>query len=132
MVKVDGQLYLVSGFDDGVVTLLEMKKLNGVSMKRPVFSTKSKDNETNAQALDQGTYDQWHEQAYEHSDSIISVDASAAESTADAPVRVLTASKDGCIYVWAVNGESNGADDKLSYIADVDIDEPLSKVKWLT
>ena len=29
MVKVDGQLYMVSGFDDGVVTLLEMKRLNG-------------------------------------------------------------------------------------------------------
>lgn len=47
-------------------------------------------------------------------------------------MRVLTASKDGSIYVWAVNGESSGADDKLTYIADVEIEEPLSKVKWLT
>ena len=77
-------------------------------------------------------YDQWHEQAYEHPDSIISVEASAAESTDASPVRVLTASKDGSIYVWGVLGDSANPDDRLSYVADYDLEEPLTRVKWLT
>ena len=77
------------------------------------------------------THDQWHEQAYEHSDSIISVEASADQSTDDVPAHVITASKDGTIYCWNIGGETN-EDDRLTYVADHAFDEPLSKAKWLT
>ena len=95
---------MVSGFDDGVVCLLDLAKLNGQSLRRPVFQTRSNDD---AQPLDQGVYDLWHEQAYEHADSIISVEATAAEVTETTPLRILTASKDGTIYVWRILEESN-------------------------
>ena len=50
---------MVSGFDDGVVCLLDLERLRGQSLRRQVFQTRS--NEDVAQPLDQGTYDQWHE-----------------------------------------------------------------------
>ena len=96
---------MVSGFDDGVICLMDLEKLNGQSLRRPVFQTRSNDDV--AQHLDQGVYDQWHEQAYEHSDSIISVEATAAEETEAAPLRIMTASKDGLVYVWRILGESS-------------------------
>ena len=34
MVKVEGKMYLIAGFDDGVVCLLEMHRLNGQSFVR--------------------------------------------------------------------------------------------------
>ena len=37
MVKVEGKLYLISGFDDGVVCLLDMQRLKGKSFKRAVY-----------------------------------------------------------------------------------------------
>lgn len=130
MVKVDGKLYMVSGFDDGVVCLLEMHRMNGESLKRPIVPKKG--TQSPEPIADLGVYDQWHEQAFEHADSIISVEASAPESTEAAPVRVVTASKDGTIYVWSILGDSCDPDERLFYVADYALDEPLSKVKWLT
>ena len=40
MVRVEGKLFLISGFDDGVVCLLEMSRLNGESIKRPIVNKK--------------------------------------------------------------------------------------------
>ena len=74
-------------------------------MRRPVFQTRQNEEHV-PQALDQGTYDQWHEAVYEHPDSIISVEASALESTETAPVQVLSASKDGSIYLWRLNSDA--------------------------
>ena len=34
MVKVEGKMYLIAGFDDGVICLLEMHRLNGQSFVR--------------------------------------------------------------------------------------------------
>ena len=45
---------------------------------------------------------------------------------------MLTASKDGSIYVWAILGDSTDPDDRLSYVADYNIEEPLTRAKWLT
>jgi len=97
-------------------------------LRRPVFKT-DKDRKV-SNSLD-GPYDHFHESAYEHPDSIISVEANTAESTEAAPVRIVTASKDGTIYVWRINSEADEDDDKLSYVSDFVLDEPLSKVKWL-
>ncbi len=77
VVKVEDQHILISGFDDGVVCMLNMTKQKGVSMRRPFFKLGNKD----AQNLDDGVYNQWDEQSYEHSDSIISVETNASEST---------------------------------------------------
>ena len=130
IVKVEGKLYMVSGFDDGVICLIEMHKMNGASMERPVVSNKKGDKMP--EPLNEGIYEQWHEQAYEHCDSIISVEANAAESTEAAPVRLLTASKDGGVYLWAILGDSVDPDDRLSYVDDAMIEEPLTRAKWLT
>ena len=45
MVKVEGKLYLVAGFDDGVVCLLEMNRLNGQSFVRVVYQKSHNDDE---------------------------------------------------------------------------------------
>ena len=126
IVKVVDQHYLVQGFDDGVVCLLNLTKKKGCSIKRPVFKAGNSD----ASKLDDGVYTQWDEQSYEHADSIISVEANQAESTQAEPARVLTASKDGAIYVWSL-GVGAPDEDKLVYVADVMLDEPLTKVRWL-
>jgi len=44
---------------------------------------------------------------------------------------MLTASKDGTLYVWSL-GRSTPEDDLLNYVADKVLDEPLSKAKWLS
>ena len=47
-------------------------------------------------------------------------------------MHVLSASKDGTIYVWKILGDSANPDDRLSYAADSNLDEPLTRAKWLT
>ena len=47
-------------------------------------------------------------------------------------MRVLSASKDGTVYVWNILGDSANPEDRLSYVADYNLDEPLTKVKWLS
>jgi WD40 repeat protein len=126
VVKVDGKHYLISGFDDGVLTLMDLQKTNGKSVKRPVFQTRS---DSEANTLDQQGYDQFHEQAYEHPDSIISVEANSSEGSESSPVKVVSASKDGSIYVWKILGPST--EDSLTYIADMMCDEPVTRAKWL-
>ena len=45
----------------------------------------------------------------------------------------MTASKDGSLYVWKIlTGAEHADEDRLSYVADVSIDEPVSKAKWLS
>ena len=102
MVKVEGKMYLIAGFDDGVVCLLEMQRLEGRSFKRATYQkSHNGDNDDQPQSLYENNYDQWHEQSYEHPDSIISVEATAAAAENE-PVHVLSASKDGTIYVWRI------------------------------
>lgn len=104
--------------------------MKGNSVRRPVFQTRQGDDE--AQVLDQGSYDQWHEAVYEHPDSIISVEISAPESSESAPAHILSASKDGTVYLWTLKADvSHVSDDILTYVADVNLDEPLTKAKWL-
>ena len=125
-----GKIYLLSGFDDGVICLQDLGKMKGNSVHRPVFQTRQGDDE--AQALDQGSYDQWHEAVYEHPDSIISVETSAPESSETAPAHILSASKDGTVYVWTLKAdESHATDEILTYVADLCLDEPITKAKWL-
>ena len=45
MVKVEGKLYLIAGFDDGVVCLLEMDRLNGQSFVRVHYQKSHNDDE---------------------------------------------------------------------------------------
>ena len=52
VIKADGRLFLISGFDDGVVCLLDLEKTGGASTKRQVY----RDNK-NAAPLGQGQYD---------------------------------------------------------------------------
>ena len=128
VVKVKGKMYLISGFDDGVLCLMDLQRQKGESVKRPVFQTHS---DGNATALDSGVYDSWNEQAWEHSDSIISVEASQTETTSTS-MRLLSASKDGQIFVWSISGDEDSTEDMMQYVADVTLDEPLTKAKWLT
>ena len=59
VVKVANKIYLVSGFDDGVICLQDLTLMKSKNIIRPVFQTRQGEDE--AQALDQGIYDQWHE-----------------------------------------------------------------------
>ena len=129
IVRVGGESesrpYLVAGFDDGVVCLLDLQKQENRSIKRPLVSK----SDSSAAHLDQGSYDAFDEQAYEHPDSIISVEANSDAAN----VRIVTASKDGSVYVWKIlSGPDHQEDDKLSYVADTFVNEPASKAKWLT
>lgn len=49
IVKVEGKHYLVSGFDDGVVCLVDLARTNGKSVYKPVFKT---ENDSGASSLD--------------------------------------------------------------------------------
>ena len=99
VVKLGGKHFLISGFDDGVVGLLDLQNTAGKSIKRSVYKD-SKD--AGPQPLDQGLYEEWDETSFEHSDSVVSVEANVAEGTDAKPARILTASKDGHLYVWAL------------------------------
>ena len=44
---------------------------------------------------------------------------------------MLTASNDGTIYVWSVGRDSQD-EDLLNYVADKQLDEPVTRAKWLT
>jgi WD40 repeat protein len=128
VVKVGGKQYLVAGYDDGVTILHDLQLTKGASLRRPVFKTEKDRKVYNS--LD-GPYDHFHESAYEHPDSIISVEVNTAESTEATPVRIVTASKDGTVYVWRINSEADKDDDKLNYVSEFVLDEPLSRAKWL-
>lgn len=64
------------------------------------------------------------------------MEANNFESTSEAtPVRILSAAKDGSIYLWRIlsNSEAGDDEDQLTYVADTMIrDEQLTRVKWLT
>ena len=45
--------------------------------------------------------------------------------------KMLTASKDGTIYIWSLGNEHED-EDYLNYVADQQLDEPLTRAKWLT
>lgn len=45
---------------------------------------------------------------------------------------MLSASKDGTIYIWSILGDSANPDDRISYVADYNLNEPLTNVKWLS
>ena len=60
------------------------------------------------------------------------MEANSAEDSEAVPLRVVTAGKDGSINVWKILGDSTATgEDRLSFVADSNIDEPLSKVKWI-
>ena len=54
VVKADGRLLLISGFDDGVVCLLDLEKTGGASFKRQIYQDKGNQG---AVPLGQGQYD---------------------------------------------------------------------------
>lgn len=54
IVKVEEKHYLVSGFDDGVVCLVDLAKTKGKSIYKPVFKT---EHDSGAAQLDQGSYE---------------------------------------------------------------------------
>ena len=56
----------------------------------------------------------------------------AAGSTENQTDHILSASKDGTIYVWNILGDSENPDDRLNYAADYNLGEPLTRAKWLT
>ena len=117
---------MVAGFDDGVICLVDLQLSKGNSLRRPVF----KMNNDKVSSSFEGPYDHFHESAYEHADSIISVETNAAENTEAVPLRIVSASKDGSLIVWRINSETQD-EDKLTFVADFVIDEPLAKAKWL-
>lgn len=55
IVKVDSKHYLVAGFDDGVVCLVDLAKTKGKSIRKPVFKTENDSGMVGN--LDQGQYD---------------------------------------------------------------------------
>lgn len=60
------------------------------------------------------------------------MEANFPEDSETTPLRIVTAGKDGSINVWKVLGDIAAAgEDRLSFVAEAQIDEPLSKVKWL-
>jgi WD40 repeat protein len=91
VVKVGGQTFLVSGFNDGALCLLDLSARKGQSYRKPVFKT---DKARDADEVD-NPYSQFTETSFEHADTMVSVDANR-----DDPTLLLSASKDGAVFVW--------------------------------
>jgi len=121
----DTNEYLAVGLEDGTVHLFDLTRNAGKSYQKPVFKTKKA--KKDAEDLDETTYKQFAETSYEHSDSVVSVEASADQNL------FISASKDGFVILWQVKSaeEANG-DDLLHYVTEQDVGEPVTKAKWLT
>ena len=116
---------LIAGLEDGTVAVLDLTSTNGQSYKRPIFKmTNENQNDWN-----DNTHSQFQELALEHQDSIVSVEANIyTVKTTEAPL-ILSASKDGVLYIWKLQQNN---DEILQYVADDDFNEPITKAKWLS
>ena len=102
VVKYGPKDLLVAGLEDGTVAVLDLTGTNGNSYRRPVFKMK---NETEANDWNESPHSQFQELSSEHEDSIVSVEANIATvpAASDQQALVLSASKDGYLYVWRLH-----------------------------
>ena len=115
---------MIVGLEDGTVGVLDLTSTNGQSYKRPIFKMQTE----NEQDWDDNPHSQFQELATEHQDSIVSVESNSATPATESSPFILSASKDGVLYVWKLeqDGEEN-----LKYIADDDLQIPITKAKWI-
>ena len=110
VVKYGAKDQLIAGLEDGTVGVLDLNSTNGNSYKRPIFKMSNQ----NEAELDT-PHSQFQELALEHEDSIVSVEANVASASADTAPLVITASKDGSLYVWRLHASG---EEMLQYVAD--------------
>ena len=89
-------MYLAAGFNDGALCLLDLSAHKGQSYRRPIFKTSS-DGDEHEGNQQNDPYTQFQETSFEHSDTIVSVEINPMENSL-----LLSASKDGGVFVWRV------------------------------
>ena len=116
--------YIVAGFEDGSLHLYNATKGFGNSYTR-VRNTKNLSKSTAS------PYDQFLESNYEHADAVMSVEM---QPTKETPM-ILTASKDGVIFLWSINPlamPNDPEDEMMHFQCECSLNEPLTKAKWLS
>ena len=116
---------LIVGLEDGTVGVMDLTASNGKDYKRPIFKMQN-DGDDNQQ---EEAHAQFIELATEHEDSVVSVDANMATADKNSSPMILSASKDGLLYVWKLQ---ENTEEILKYVYDLDVQEPITKAKWLS
>lgn len=104
---------MLIGLEDGSLHLYNLTKNFGKSHLKPQ-GTNLKD-----------PYHHFVESNFEHQDAIVSVEKTSNNC-------ILTASRDGAIMLWTVEPNQMEGDDMLRFVADQQIREPLTKVKFIS
>ena len=117
------KLILVAGFNDGALCLTNLSdKAHQQNKVKPIFQTIKNDG-SGSKEDPYGT--QWSETSFEHADTIVSVDHNQKDKDL-----LLSASKDGALFVWKVNAEST--DEMLVYQSDLKVKEQIMRAKWIS
>ena len=125
VIKQGQKELMIVGLEDGTVGVLDMTGTNGQSYKRPIFKMQT-ENETD---WNENPHSQFQELALEHQDSVVSVESNSTAVSAESSPLILSASKDGVIYIWKLE---QGSEEILKYISDDDLQVPITKAKWIS
>jgi len=125
VVKLDGKDMLIVGLEDGTVGVMDLSASDGKSYKRPIFKMKDDGGDSKAE----NPHSQFTELATEHEDSVVSVEANMATADKKQTPLILSASKDGILYVWKLQ---QNTEENLKYVFDLDMQEGITKAKWLS
>lgn len=117
---------LIVGLEDGTVGVMDLTASNGKDYKRPIFKMQ---NDGDDKDQEENSHSQFIELATEHEDSVVSVEANMATANNDSSPMILSASKDGLLYVWKLQ---ENTEEILKYVYDLDLQEPITKAKWLS
>lgn len=103
VVKYGTKEILIAGLEDGTVGVLDLTSTNGNSFKRPIFKM------SNEREFNDTTHGQFQELAFEHEDSIVSIGTNMSSVVEEAETKplVLSASKDGVLYVWRLHSSGD-------------------------
>ena len=88
---------LIVGLEDGTVGVMDLTATNGKNYKRPIFKMQSDGDDRD---YDDKPHPQFTELAQEHEDAVVSIEANMATATDKVEPMILSASKDGVLYVW--------------------------------
>ena len=97
VVKQGAKDMLIAGLEDGTVGVMDLTASNGKSYKRPIFKMQGDGEDGHP---DEQPHAQFIELSHEHEDAVVSVEANIATATKDSAPMILSASKDGFLYVW--------------------------------
>lgn len=113
--------YVLTGLEDGSLHLYNLSQNFGKSVTLP------KQRASGSHSAD--PYQHFVESNFEHQDAIVSI-----ERAPDSHTEVVSASRDGAVMLWAVEPLANQmeGEDVLRFIADQQIGEPLTKVKFIS